>query len=383
VSLGSVDVEAGETAHADLVLVSGGLVAGTVREADGTPVPGALVAALDAGPGQGQPGMGLRPTTADADGAYLLPLAAGSHGLTALRPEEAGGRMGRPQVLARVEVTVGQRSDLDLVLPPRPAATLVGLVLEPGGAPSVGATVWTGGAGAGLQLATADGEGRFTLAAPGSDPVTVRSRNGGRAATLTTTPPQAGLVVQLLPAATIQGVLVGDPAPETFELTSTVRGLPFGGPPTQLQFGGAAFLLEDQLPGEVALHVRTSDGRIGDASATVAAAETASVAVALSLAASVTGRLVDAATGAPLTRARLLLDGQPSRRGAVGADGRFSRVMGVGPHTLTAQAAGYQPLAASVTARAEAPVDLGDLALTPVAATPAGPTGPSGPGTGR
>jgi hypothetical protein len=359
-SLESVDVEEGQTARVDLKLVSGGVLGGTVREVDGTPVPGALVAVLGQGP---MPGGGLNQATADGDGAYLLPLPPGRHQLTAVRPELASLRLGRPAILGVAEVAMGQRSDLDLVLPPRPPGSVSGRVVEPGWAASAGASVWSGGPGAGLLLANADGEGMFTLPATGTDPVTVQGRNGGRTGATSVTPPQADVVLQLMPAAVIRGTLVGDPAPETFELTASVRGPPIWNPGNRLQFSGASFELDDQVPGQVALHVKSIDGRIGDASVAVAAGETATASVSLSPAATVTGRLVDAATGQPVARARVLLDGQYSRRGAVASDGTFSRIMGTGAHSLVVSAIGYHPLTVAVTARAEVPTDLGDVKL--------------------
>jgi hypothetical protein len=137
--------------------------------------------------------------------------------------------------------------------------------------------------------------------------------------------------------------------------------------PPALQFANDTFDLEDVLPGQVAVHVLTSDGRVGDAQVATSAGEAAAVTVALSPAATVTGRLVDAATGKPVTRARILVDGAASRRGGVGADGRFTRTVSAGDHQLAISALGYAQVTRPVSAPANGTADLGDIPLGAVA----------------
>jgi hypothetical protein len=172
------------------------------------------------------------------------------------------------------------------------------------------------------------------------------------------------VVVQLQSPAEVQGKLLGDPSPETFSLTSSTTGaVPIGGP-SQSQFVGSAFTLQDVASGVVTLHATTDDGRVGDAQVTVAPGEEKSVDVVLSPAATVTGRVVDASTGQPVTRGRILVDGV-ARRGSIGTDGRFSRTVSAGDHQIGVNAPGYVALSRAVSARAGAPNDIGDFQLSP------------------
>ena len=137
---------------------------------------------------------------------------------------------------------------------------------------------------------------------------------------------------------------------------------------SEQQFANATFDLDDVAPGQIALHVKTADGRVGDAQVSAGAGESKAVEVLLSPACTVTGRLVDAATGKALTRARVLVDGTASRRYGVGATGRFTRIASEGDHQVSAAALGYSPVTVTARARPDAPVDLGDIPM--VAAAP-------------
>ena len=64
------------------------------------------------------------------------------------------------------------------------------------------------------------------------------------------------------------------------------------------------------------------------------------------------GRLVDAGTGKPVTRARILVDGVASRRYGVDPSGRFTRIASEGEHQVNVAAIGYAPRTLSVKARA-------------------------------
>ena len=365
-----VTVEEGETVTADLSLVEGGVVAGTVVDPAGNPVAGAMVW-TSGGAGPPRPGE-ARQATADGAGAFLLALPPGTYGLAASRARSRFRFAGRPAPLATVQLVAGQRAEVSLVLPDDPAPGITGRVLEPGAVPAAGAIVWVGALGAGLQATQADTEGAFSLPSPGTGPVQVNARSGGRTGSVEATPPAGDLVVQLQPAATVHGRLVGEPAPETFSVTASQRtSLPGGGTPEQ-QFANASFDLEDVAPGQVSLHVKTADGRMGDAQLTLAAGESRGVDVVLSPACTVTGRLVDSATGRAVTRARILVDGVASRRYGVDPAGRFTRITAEGEHQLGVAAIGYAPRSIQVKARAGAPVDLGDVALTPAAQPPGG-----------
>jgi hypothetical protein len=364
-----VTVEEGETVTADLSLVEGGVVAGAVVDPAGNPVPGAMIWTSGGG-GPPRPGE-ARQAAADASGAFLLALPPGTYSLGATRPRSRFRFAGRPAALATVQLVAGQRAEVSLVLPEDPAPTITGRVLEPGAVPSAGAIVWVGAPGAGLQATQADPEGTFSLSSPGTTPVQVNARSGGRTGSVEAMPPAVDLLVQLQPAATVRGRLVGEPPPETFSVAVSQRtSLPGGGTPEQ-QFANASFDLEDVAPGQISLHVKTADGRMGDAQVTLAAGESRSADVVLSPACTVTGRLVDAATGKPVTRARILVDGVASRRYGVDPAGRFTRITSEGEHQVNVAAIGYAPRIIQVKARSGAPVDLGDVPMTP-ASPPAG-----------
>jgi hypothetical protein len=361
-----VTVEEGGTAHADLVLADGAVVTGLVIDARGNPIPGANVAAMD-GAGAARRG-GAALATADTSGSYLLAVRPGTYSLSAWRPDRPAFGP-RPAVLASATVAVGQRAEVNLVVPDDPSPTVTGQVLEPGGTPSPGATVRASGAA--LQVVVAGGDGTFSLAVAVTDALTLDARNGGRTGSATVTPPASVVVVQLQPAAAVQGKLVGDPPPETFSLSASTTGAVGPGGPTRLQFAGAAFMVQDVAPGLVALHVATDDGRVGDAQVNVAAGEAKSADVALSPAATVVGRVVDASTGQPILRARILVDGVP-RRAVLTSDGHFSRTVSAGDHDVGVTAAGYAPLTRHVSARPGTPNDLGDLPLAPQGAPDGG-----------
>jgi protocatechuate 3,4-dioxygenase beta subunit len=361
----TVLVEEGETASVDLVLVEGGVVTGAVLDAAGTPVGGAMVWTTS-GSGPPRPGE-ARQVTSDAAGSYLLALPPGSYGVHASRPRGAIRLAGRPGTLATVQVVAGQRAEVNLVLPDDPPPTVSGHVLEPGAAPAIGSAVWIGSPGAGLQVTQTDAEGAFSLAHAGTDPVQVNARIGGRTGSATVTPPVTDAVIQLQPGASLHGRLVGEPAPESFGVSVAQRAFLAGGAAPEQQFASSTFDLEDVPPGQVSLHVKTADGRVGDAQVAAGPGESKVVEVMLSPACTVTGRLVDAATGRPVTRARILVDGTASRRYGVGATGQFTRVTSEGEHQISAAAIGYAPVTVSARARPDAPVDLGDIAMKAVA----------------
>jgi protocatechuate 3,4-dioxygenase beta subunit len=359
-----VTLEEGATATADLVLAEGGLVAGSVLDGTGNPVPGARVWTV---PRSGPPRPGeAHQATADASGAFLLALPPGTHGLQAARPQGAIRFGGRQGPLATVQVAALQRVELNLVLPDDPPPTIAGHVLEPGAAPATGAMVWIGSLGAGLQATQTDPEGAFSLSYAATDPVQVNARIGGRTGNAAVTPPLTDAVVQLQPAASLHGRLLGEPPPESFTISASQRTFLPGGSPSDQQFANATFDLDDVAPGQVSLHVKAADGRVGNAQVAVGAGEAKTVDVPLSPACTVTGRLVDAATGNPVSRARILVDGTASRRFGVGAAGQFTRIMSEGDHQLSVAALGYSPVTLTVRARPDSQVDLGDVPMNAV-----------------
>jgi hypothetical protein len=352
----------GQTVHADLTLVDGGLITGFVRDTQGNPVPGANVLIVNP--------LGQPPTQADGSGMYLLPLQPGTYGLSAL-PRGAGMGMrftGPPQILATVRIAVGQHVDQDIVLPGDPRPFVSGQVLEPDSTPSPDAVVRVSGNGtSSTQMTTADGSGSFSVQVSPDVPTEVNARNGGRIGSATIGVGDATVVVQLQAAASLNGQLIGDPPPDTFSVVTVTPGtaIPWAGGNNDQQFSGSTFQIGDVVPGEVSVRVKTNDGRIGNGKTTLASGQTGNIAITLSPAATVTGRAVDATTQQPLTRGRVSVDGMGGR-GGIGPGGQFSRTVSVGQHQLQISAPGYQPASRTFTATADPPtVDLGDIALIP------------------
>lgn len=358
----TVRVEDGTTANVDLVLADGGSVAGVVLDAHGNAIPGAKVVAVD--PDHAGRAGDWR-ATADAAGGYVLVLPVGRHGLSARFPGRRAAAA-VPKLLATIDVHSGSRVEVDLLVSEEPDGDVTGRVLEPGGAPSPGAAVRAGPAGATASIVQADGEGWFVVSAPVDAPTALAARNGGRTATVTVTPPAGDVILQLEPAATVQGRLTGEPPPDSFTLSwSTPGAVPQAAAPSTLQFAGDTFTLSDVVPGRISLHVRTADFRVGAATVSAGAGELRQVEIGLSPATRVTGRVIDALTGQPIARCRIFVDGQG--RGATGATGVFARTVPVGDHEIGLVAPGYVALTRAVTARGQAPTDLGNVALTPSA----------------
>jgi hypothetical protein len=186
---------------------------------------------------------------------------------------------------ARVEP--GRTSRIELpVAPVARGAGVEILVLEPGGAPSPGATVTLARPDDGrVALATAAGDdGRVRVDARmgiTGRPVTVRARNGGRAGATTLSLPEAGTVaVHLSPGGGVSGVVRGSRSGFTLEVSSQ----PAPGSWRTLEvhrFVGERFALGD-LPAEpLRLVAHADDGRRGAAEVRVEPGETRSVEIGL------------------------------------------------------------------------------------------------------
>lgn len=156
---GGVEITAGGTATATFVLTPGAAVAGTVRRADGTPVPGALVHWQ-----QDHEFAEAHARTA-TDGSYrLADLPAGT---TLLCAEHDG-----VATEERVQLAPGVTTTWDPVL--AAAAPIAGRIVDARGRPRPGCTI-TAHAADNQQLgnATSDADGRFELRGVGTAPVTL------------------------------------------------------------------------------------------------------------------------------------------------------------------------------------------------------------------
>lgn len=162
-AVAAVAVAAGATARVDLTLTAGGnVVSGTVTDAGGGPVEGALVSAAPRVEVRSEgPRRVAAAALTDRDGRYKLTLAAGSYTLAGQRADYLGDHVAIE--VAGVDLTV----DLRLV----PGGTVEGVVKDVAtGAVVAGAVVdaqseplgWLAGRGR-VRSATTDATGRFSL----------------------------------------------------------------------------------------------------------------------------------------------------------------------------------------------------------------------------
>jgi hypothetical protein len=281
----AVRVEEGATSRADFTLPGAGLLAGRVRrEGHGTLLGTAVVAV----PLQAGPGHQLARALADAIGNYRLALPAGEYRVHAAPADADRTDLRVAPAFARVDE--GQTTRLD-VTAARAAAEegLEIVVREPGGAPSMGATVTLARTGDDrVALATSAGEDGRVVVAKGMGlagrPVTVRARNGGRSGVWSGTLPASGAVeVELQPGAGIVGTLratgapprgfrlevASQPAPATWRTLDAHR------------FAGTEFQLGDLPTDPVRVTVVADDGRRGSADVQLAPGETRRVEIAI------------------------------------------------------------------------------------------------------
>jgi len=163
----SVKVEIPEVEVHTLTLdFGGGIILGTVTDADGAPV-GATVVTLQGGSS----------TRTGGDGTFALPVPGPGQYRVQARREEAS----LYSEAVAVEIIPGETPPpIALTLASRPREIVVS-VLEPGGAPAVGALVFLEVPGGGLRLATTDasGEIRRTLTPPLPERLRAATNVGG------------------------------------------------------------------------------------------------------------------------------------------------------------------------------------------------------------
>jgi hypothetical protein len=374
---GATDLAEGGTARLDFQLHDEGTLTGHVRRADGSPAPaGTTVSATPSDNRFMRADWAAIPV--DATGAYVALLPAGPYALNA-NGATAPGRGFANRNFTTVEA--GKTAVLDLVYtdPSDPTAGFSGTVLEPGGAPSPGAFVRgrTGtGPGGFLFMTTSDESGRFDSGrAQGDLPATfqVLAINGGRTASVTVTAAQPDAVVQLQPGATLNGHLASGPVDQFRVDLSLGQASFFGGAGPlagqSLQFSGDHFTMSDVPGTAVQVVVTTQDGRSASQDVTLTPGGSADVEIPLQPLATVSGKVVDAATQAPVSGAMIFVDRPgPTSSATTGADGSFSIQASSGAHTLRGFAQGYQGLTQQFTAQGGAPVQLGTLTIARQAA---------------
>lgn len=260
-----------------------------------------------------------------------------------------------------------------------------GVVLEPSGAPSPFATVAAlqGGDFPMTVNVETDEDGRFGLPPRGAQasPLELRAYNAGRLGeALEVREDGREVVIRLRPAAVVRGRVVvrNGAAPEGFtlrvlEADGSVPGWAARGGSART-FVGDTFALYDAPAQALKLEVRTVDGRVGEAAVTLAPGEEAEVEVPLTGgAASIAGRAVWGASGAPAEGVALFLDRQVTASADThsGPDGRF-RLTDVRPgvHTVRLLAPDGRPETRSVKVAEGEAVELGDVKVAARRATP-------------
>lgn len=365
-AVASAEVPEGGAARLDFQLQDEGVVTGRVRRKDGSPPPAeASVRAVPAAPRLQHSYDSTGGIPIDAAGNYLASLPAGAYSLFV--QGSASGFGGRTFVTVEAGKTSVQ--DLTWIEAEEEAQGFGGAVLEPGGTPSPGA--WVRAKGANFVFMTfADDQGRFHLDKPRTDlpdSIELVALNGGRSGKATVPPRQTEISIQLQPAATLRGHLAGG-AVDSFRVEVAPAGAGHGRPGGEqsLEFSGDRFELGEVPALRLNLSVVTRDGRSAALEVTLAPGEIRDLEVALEPLAQVRGRLVDAATHAPLPGVPISLD--HGEEAVTAADGRFSLPAPAGAHALHAYLPRYRPLRKDFTAQPGEQLDLGEVALKPLAA---------------
>ncbi|GMU04170.1 hypothetical protein ASNO1_04220 [Corallococcus caeni] len=326
----TVSVEANGTARADFTLEGTGTVEGVVRVARDShlDVPLEVTALADESTRSVAPDVGQ--SGVDAEGVFRMVLPAGNYTLLLT----ARGRFLQGQ-RKPVRVEAGRTVQVELTWEEqRDVNEYRGVVLEPDGSPSPRAFITlTGveGQGIPLTMTPTDEEGRFVIplsrtALPANRRVMLDARNGGRSSEPVPVTAEQEVVVRLRPSAFLRGRVVrkGEPV-RGFSLSLQLQKgfLPQGEGPWE--FSGDRFELRDVPPEPVKLTARTVDGSVGEVLASPGTGAVLEVDIPLTEPATVKGRVVNAATKAPITDAFIFIEGEPpSPEHAPDAEGRFS-----------------------------------------------------------
>jgi hypothetical protein len=395
-----VQVTEGGTAQADFTLEETGTVEGVVRAARGAlPSEPLFVTAMPQERARRGPPETAR-AEVDPGGRFRMVLPPGTYGLLVATLERLGGTSLETR---KVQVEAGKTVQAELTWDSEPLPTEAGIqgtVLEPDGTPSLRAYVTAepveGSGFWGMTTAT-DEQGRFSIFIPpmrnGNAPtlssLKLTARNGGRSGEAAGVKPgEQNVVLRLKPGTSVRGRVVrsGGSGPVkgfTIELEAPSRqSFWMGG--TSWEFAGDRFELRDAPAASVKLVARTSDGAVGEALVTLGAESTSEVEITVKSTASVSGRVLDGATNAPVPDAFLRLEGQRSPGGpqTTRSDGRFTlERIPPGEHVLIIMAGPSRPPERRPVTLVEGQVaDLGDIVLSPPGTAP--PRGPPGPPRG-
>ncbi|WP_224247543.1 carboxypeptidase regulatory-like domain-containing protein [Hyalangium gracile] len=359
-----VKVEPGQTARVQIQLSDEGTLEGTVRLTGGK-VPTRPVTVYARRVEAQHPDRIELPAT--AEGTFSMRVRAGRYQLMAWLADAPF--MNDQEKTVTLEAGKVQRVELEVREARRPITVTV---LEPNGAPSVGAVVMGSEAGKSNILIEdlTDESGRVTVVADpiGSDMLHLWATNGGRSGDLPRVPATSGsATLQLTPGARLSGSVrsAGGRAVNGFQLVvAAVRTDEDYIPQQSFEFTGDRFVVEDIAPGRVSITATLSDGRAGKVEATAPSGTATQVDIVVDAGGSVTGRLLDAKTGEPISQAFVELNGLMSP--TTGPDGRF-RMNDIAPgtHRLTAWERQHDIAEKQVTIASGKEVDLGDWRLGP------------------
>jgi hypothetical protein len=365
-----VQVREGETVQADFTLQEVGYVEGRVRTPEGRVPEEALEVRAFAQERSRLQSADIGRAGVQA-GRFALTLPAGRYGLRVVAVKM--GLSGRLE-LQPVTVEAGRTVQVELTQDAS-ALELRGVVLEPEGGPSADAELTLSSPGGTWLGFTADGEGRFAIAAQPGD-YALSANNGGRSASLQGLRPGPGeVVVQLKPGASVRGQVVhasGAPV-RGFRVRVAAQGpVSFGS--GAREFPGDRFELPGVPVGRCVLVATTEEGAEGRTELELAPGASAEVKIVLRTTASVSGRIVDEA-GRPVTDAQVSMR---EHRGfeETGADGRFSlERIPAGEYTLRARAQDRRTGERQVTLGEGQRLEVGDLVVRPEPAPDAGAKG--------
>ncbi|MHA7628567.1 carboxypeptidase regulatory-like domain-containing protein [Corallococcus sp. M7] len=325
----TVSVEENRTARADFTLDGTGTLEGRVRAARGVLTDGPLEVTAMADMPPGATGMTLSTAAVGADGVFRMSLPAGAYSVTLA----ARGRFVQSKQ-EQVRVEAGRTAQVEFIWEQLPEARAYrGVVLEPDGSPSPHAVVTltaAEGKGAPLSMTPTDEEGRFTVSFREGTALPARvllvARNGGRSSEPVAVTLEKEVVARLRPSAFLRGRVVrkGEPVRGfTLSLQLQKGYLPKGEGP--FEFSGDRFELRDVPPDPVKLTARTVDGSIGETTASPTTGAVLEVEIPLEASGTVRGRVVDAATKAPVSGAFVFIEGeQPLLEHVSNTEGRFS-----------------------------------------------------------
>jgi hypothetical protein len=303
-----------------------------------------------------------QPVPTDAQGHFRLVLAPGSYTLEARWQHrfrcEADGRI-------QFQAEAAQTTKATIVLEEPRAPALRLRVQEADGAPARLTPLWLYPHASSNPVRT-DASGRLELCAPSTiapdSPLIVQTLDQRRAALVTQTNGQSELTVQLRPLPLIRGRVIhmsGSPV-KRFHLELAPRDFPGY---VSTDFLGDQFELREVPLGRSQLFVTVDDGRRAQVPINMSPGVDVRLEIPLYAGVPLTGRIVDASTGAPLADVYVSVPLFAHARTA--RDGRFTFPdLPAGEHVLVISRGTLQT-SRTVTLEPDQNLNLGDIAFAP------------------